>query len=67
MKQNERMTEMERKIFNANLELVERQKILLRDISILISYIKGNKKLKTEIDNIIEYYTRKDYPTKYDK
>ena len=52
------MSDLERKMFYANLELVNKQKEYLRDISRLISYIKGNKSLKNEVKNIITYYTR---------
>lgn len=53
------MGELERKLFYANLELVNKQKEMLVDISKLISYIKGNKNLKNEVKNIITKYTRK--------
>lgn len=52
------MSDLERKMFYANLELVNKQKEYLRDISKLISYIKGNKNLKNEVASIIKYYTR---------
>lgn len=60
MKPNRKpMGELERKLFYANVELVNKQKEYLRDISRLISYIKGNKNLKNEVKNIITHYTRK--------
>ena len=53
------MSKLERNLFDANLELVIKQKHMLVDISKLISYIKGNKNLKNEVKNIITKYTRK--------
>jgi hypothetical protein len=52
------MSESERKLLNANIELVRAQKIYLRDISRLISYIKGNINVKSEVEGIIKYYTK---------
>ena len=50
---------MEKSLLKANSELVSKQREMLRDISRLISYIKGNKNLKNEVKNIIIKYTRK--------
>ena len=57
-KERVKMSEMERKVFLANVELVNKQKEYRRDISKLISYIKGNKQLEEEVNSIISYYTR---------
>lgn len=60
------MSSMERNILNANIQLVKEQKVFKKDISILIAYIKGNTYLKSEVAAIIEAYTRKNPPCKYD-
>lgn len=68
MKQERKMmSEAERNMFYANVELVNQQRVYLKDINKLIAYIKGNSRLKDEVKNIIRIYSRKETPNKYDK
>ena len=55
----EGMTLQEKNLLKANRELVENQKYYIRDILNLISYIKGNKDLQSEVDLIMKYYENK--------
>ena len=61
----EMMTDIERKILAANKQLLEKNSSIEKDIKTLISYIKGNKHLEKEVNEIINYYTRT-RKTKYD-
>lgn len=62
------MSQTERQLLQANKVLVEKQQILLKDIHILISFIRGNKNVTEETINIINYYLNKSRSeTKYDK
>lgn len=61
------MSEAERNMFYANVELVNQQRVYLKDINKLIAYIKGNTRLKEEVKKIIAIYTRKDSGNKYDR
>lgn len=61
-----KMSYTEKNILLANIELVKEQREFKRDISILISYIKGNTSLKREVASLIERYTTKEQPGKYD-
>ena len=50
------MTQAEKRMLEANIKLTDTNNEMLRDISILIRYIRGNKELRDEVRNIIRYY-----------
>ena len=50
------MSQSEKAILQANIKLVDEKKELLRDIAILIRYLRGDKELKEEVKSIIKYY-----------
>lgn len=45
------------KLIEGNIRLVEKVQELERDIVILIGYIKGNKELEEQANEITEYYS----------
>lgn len=51
-----KMSDLEKRVLNANIELQNANKEKLQDIKILISFIKGKIQLKGEVENIINYY-----------
>lgn len=63
----ELMSDSERKLLNANRELVEKNTSIEKDIRILISYLKGNKYLKSSVQEIINYYSNNLKRNKYDQ
>lgn len=66
MRERKEMSAMERNLLTANQELVNKQKLMLKDIIILIGYIKGNASIEDEVNNIVKYYTTKNPPGKYE-
>lgn len=58
MKERKMMGDMEKRMLQANIELVKEQNELRKDISILISYIKGNTQVEREVKTIIKRFTR---------
>lgn len=52
------MSETERKILEANIKLVDDKQMMMKDIDILIRFLKGNKELKESVKEIIRYYTK---------
>ena len=63
----ELMSDSERKLLYANRELVEKNTSIEKDIRILISYLKGNKYLKSSVQEIINYYSNNLKRNKYDQ
>lgn len=55
----ERYTENERRLIKANTKLVDKNTLLLKDIKLLIRYIKNPNSVDEEgIDNMIAYYEK---------
>lgn len=46
-------------LIEANIKLADKIEELERDIVILIGYINGNKELEEQVNEITEYYKRK--------
>lgn len=62
------MSVYEKHLLEANKELVDKLRFQEKDILKLISYIKGNKCLWSEVETIINsYINKKVQPSKYDK
>ena len=64
------MTEQERKMLEANRNLVNQKNEMFKDIVLLIRYIQGHKELKEQVKEVITYYkkyNRKNKPTKIEK
>ena len=61
------MSSTERQILRANIELVRQLKELKRDMGVLVSYIKGNKNLEEEVENLLRIYSVKKQPSKYER
>lgn len=57
--QVQRMTKTERTIYEGNLKLLDEKNEMLRDIEVLIRYIRGNRDLKGEVIKIMRYYKSK--------
>ena len=51
-------TKLERGLYEGNLKLLNENKEMLKDINILIRYIKGDKELKPYVINIVKYYKK---------
>ena len=53
---------MEKNIIEANIKMLDKNKLLLSDINVLVRYIKGNKTKKEEmheeVKNIVNYYLK---------
>ena len=49
----------EEKLIQANTKLVDKNRLMLSDIKILISYIEGNTGLEYQVKNIIKNYKSK--------
>ena len=49
----------EEKLIEANTKLVDKNRLLLSDIKVLISYIEGNTELEYQVKNIIKNYKTK--------
>lgn len=58
------MSDHERKVLEANIRLVDEKNDLLKDMRVLIAYIRGDKDLKEEVKNIIKYYKKSKYVKK---
>lgn len=45
------------KLIEGNIKLLDKVEELERDITILVAYIKGNKELEEQANEITEYYS----------
>ena len=61
------MSDIEKRMFLANKQLVEEKTLMEKDIRKLIAYIKGNKYIERDVQEIITYWTNKLRRTKYDE
>lgn len=62
------MSQSEKCMLEANIKLSDLNNERIRDIEILISYIRGNKSLKEEVRSIIKYYSSNNMrKVKYEK
>lgn len=52
------MSQSEKNLLEANIKLVDDKNMLMKDIDILIRYLKGEKELKEDVKNIIKYYKK---------
>ena len=52
------MSLMERNMLKANKRLVDKNNELLKDLWLLVRYIKGENQLKREVESIIGYYEK---------
>ena len=48
----------EEKLIQANTKLVDKNRLLISDIKVLISYIEGNTGLEYQVKNIIKNYKK---------
>lgn len=50
---------MNKNLIDANIKLLDENKQIIKDIQLLSRYIKGEKDLKQQVIEIIEYYENK--------
>lgn len=52
------MSEQEKKMLEANRNLVNQKNEMFKDIILLIRYIQGHKELKEQVKEVITYYKK---------
>lgn len=61
------MSQSEKCMLEANMKLSDLNNERIRDIEILINYIRGNKELKEEVRSIVRYYSSNKRKIKYER